>query len=1069
MQTFENLFNQNNLATTHQVSPQFVANSYGQMGGCDDGTNVDQNQIRNKINVLAYHTGRSCVIDLTTNTYLPGSLADHLTSHGGNFLSGSQMPFTEWLKDGVVASSGTIREPWTSESFSQIAGKFSKVSTLWKEYYTGASALESYWKSVQLPGNTNLGGEPLANPWKDPQITFSNGTLTINITHIKPGETWKLQSSTNGTSWTDVSGQTSITAPNGKYGIRTITLTNATAPYYRLLNTNNTSLPQIQRPVNGGATNPSPVTDTTAPTAPTALTISNSNSSSISFTWTASTDNVGVTEYRISRSSTQTGTYTQVATSTTTSFQNTGLSAGTTYWYRVTAVDAAGNVSTASTAVSFATSSGSQQASVIGINGPVGPDTSTNITSVGTNPYGGTDYFVSCTGNDSNNGTSMSTPWATISKVNTMTGSQRPGMRIFFKRGCTFRGTLNFYNGGTNTAPVVVDAYGEGSAPVISGNTLVTGWTQHSGNIWRAAVSAPATAPKYLFIGGQYQTMARQPNTGFYFTTSRSGTTISDTDNTWLSSQSANSLVGAQFVERASPWSYSVGNITANSGTTLTGEDIGGGSIKYGTSWPTLQWGYLLRNKLSFLDTAGEWYFDPATNTVYLWAPSNANPNNLTVEMSSLAEGIYFGSSTTNVTVRNLVVEGQTSYALRISSSKRITLENLDVRNAYAGIHQYAGSGNPVADRNVFRNNHIRDLNIYGISVFGGNGHLIEGNVVERISLVPDRIFSSSMTHIGITTPGTTTNVSSIRNIVRDIGWSGFAVSGSGAITENLVERTMRTLTDGGGITFDATDGMLMNKNIVKDVGVGSGATAGTGGSPNMESQPILYIGYSAKDKGFYFGDGSGGGPIKNTTIENNVVINATDGVWIDHGVQFTNNRVVNNIVYSFNRAGIGFSDYSNYRSFPGSDCQPFSNSPCFVGQYNDVVTGNKIYGVASHQNPLYLIQAYSNGTGAPADFGTIDNNYYSNPYRTTKVNQYRQYSGQDNNWTLAQWQANSNEDDNSTAPNYTATQPAQIFYNATASPITQSVNGCSSTGTPLTGNQTIQPFSALVVEYGNC
>ena len=824
----------------------------------------------------------------------------------------------------------------------------------------------------------------------------------------------------------------------------------------------------------GGTTTPPPVTDTTAPTAPTALTVSNSTSSSITFTWTASTDNVGVTEYRISRSSTQTGTYTQVGTSTTTSFQNTGLSAGTTYWYRVTAVDAAGNVSAASTAVSFATSSGSQQASVMGINGPVGPNTTTNISSVGTNPYGGTDYFVSCTGNDSNNGTSMSTPWATISKVNTMTSSQRPGMRIFFKRGCTFRGTLNFYNGGTNTAPVIVDAYGEGSAPVISGNTLVTGWTQHSGNIWRATVSAPATAPKYLFIGGQYQTMARQPNTGFYFTTSRSGTTISDTDNTWLSSQSANSLAGAQFVERASPWSYSVGNITANSGTTLTGTDIAGGNIKYGNSWTTKQWGYLLRNKLSFLDTAGEWYFDSATNTVYLWAPSNANPNNLTVEMTSLAQGIYFGSSATNVTVRNLVVEGQNTYAVQISQSKRITIENLDIRNAYSGIYQYGTSGNPVADRNVFRNNHIRDLNIYGITLFGGDGHLIEGNLIERISLVPDRIFSSSMTHIGIATPGTTTNASTIRNIVRDIGWSGLAVSGSGAVTENLVERTMRTLTDGGGITFDSTDGLLINKNIVKDVGVGSGATAGTGGSPNMESQPLLYESYSAKDKGIYFGDGSAGGTtpvaIRNTTIENNVIINSTDGVWIDHGLGFENNRVINNIVYSFNRAGIGFSDYSNYRFFPSIDCNVSrSNSPCYIGQYSDVVTGNKIYGVASHQNPLYLLQVYSNGTGAVADFGTIDNNYYSNPYRTTKVNQYKDFNGQNNNWTLAQWQANSNEDDNSTAPNYTATQPAQIFYNATTSPITQSVNGCSSTGTPLTGNQTIQPFSALVVEYGNC
>ena len=59
--------------------------------------------------------------------------------------------------------------------------------------------------------------------------------------------------------------------------------------------------------------------------------------SQINLTWTASTDNVGVTGYKIFRDGTQIGT------SPSTSFSSTGLAASTVYSYTVSAYDAAGN------------------------------------------------------------------------------------------------------------------------------------------------------------------------------------------------------------------------------------------------------------------------------------------------------------------------------------------------------------------------------------------------------------------------------------------------------------------------------------------------------------------------------------------------------------------------------------------------------------------------------------------------------------------------------------------------------------------------------------------------------
>jgi chitodextrinase len=87
--------------------------------------------------------------------------------------------------------------------------------------------------------------------------------------------------------------------------------------------------------------------DTQAPTAPSNLSATATSSSQISLAWTASSDNVGVTGYRIERcqGASDCTNFTQIATSTATNFTNSGLVANTTYRYRVRANDAAGNLS----------------------------------------------------------------------------------------------------------------------------------------------------------------------------------------------------------------------------------------------------------------------------------------------------------------------------------------------------------------------------------------------------------------------------------------------------------------------------------------------------------------------------------------------------------------------------------------------------------------------------------------------------------------------------------------------------------------------------------------------------
>jgi chitodextrinase len=79
--------------------------------------------------------------------------------------------------------------------------------------------------------------------------------------------------------------------------------------------------------------------DTTPPSAPTNLTKTGSSSTSITVSWTASTDNVGVTGYDLYKNGNSTGT----TASTSSTFS--GLACGTSYPLAVDAFDAVGNKS----------------------------------------------------------------------------------------------------------------------------------------------------------------------------------------------------------------------------------------------------------------------------------------------------------------------------------------------------------------------------------------------------------------------------------------------------------------------------------------------------------------------------------------------------------------------------------------------------------------------------------------------------------------------------------------------------------------------------------------------------
>src|SRR5438477_1147840 len=154
---------------------------------------------------------------------------------------------------------------------------------------------------------------------------------------------------------------------------------------------------------NGAGTTP-PV-DTAPPSTPTGLTGMAAGPTTANLSWSASSDNVGVTAYFLLRNGVQ------VATPTTTSFADTGLSAATTYSYTVAARDAAGNVSPNSTSVSVTTASVADTtppSQPTGLTAAAVGSTGANLSwSASTDNVGVTGYIVR------RNGTQVATPAAT--------------------------------------------------------------------------------------------------------------------------------------------------------------------------------------------------------------------------------------------------------------------------------------------------------------------------------------------------------------------------------------------------------------------------------------------------------------------------------------------------------------------------------------------------------------------------------------------------------------------------------------------------------------------------------
>ena len=222
-------------------------------------------------------------------------------------------------------------------------------------------------------------------------------------------------------------------------------------------------------------------------------------------------------------------------------------------------------------------------------------------------------YFSSLSGDNSRTNLQAqnpSTPWQTLSKFTATTFTA--GDTISFKRGDTFYGSLNVpypkLQSGSAVKPIVINAYGTGLKPVITGFTTVSAWTYLGNNIWESTspVSTLSTC-NVVSINGVNTAMGRFPNSGWL--------NMDATTSTSITSSSLNAVhnnwTGADIVIKKEHWITDRISVTSASGSTI--------NFASGAYNPHVNWGFFIQNDARTLDTQNEWYYDIMTKKIRIY------------------------------------------------------------------------------------------------------------------------------------------------------------------------------------------------------------------------------------------------------------------------------------------------------------------------------------------------------------------------------------------------------------------------------------------------------------------
>jgi hypothetical protein len=292
-------------------------------------------------------------------------------------------------------------------------------------------------------------------------------------------------------------------------------------------------------------------------------------------------------------------------------------------------------------------------------------------------------FFVAPTGSDGNPG-SEAAPFETIAKardaVRQINGSMTADIYVFL-RGGDYRvtGAIAFgpQDSGTNGHRIHYQAY-PGEVPVVNGATRVTGWSQHSGNIYKASLSR-TTKLRNLYVNDERAAMtskrvAAKGGQGTYSVSSGKAAWA------WISGSNADGVKYGSGdlpaiannkddleIVNGTTWNENIvcvrDVVTASDGGRALLLQQPYGAIAQQPGWNSgfsTSGTHTVFNAFELLNSAGQFYFDKSTGTLYYFIRAGQDMSTADVE-APVAESLLDIAGTSNsARVKNLTFQGIT-------------------------------------------------------------------------------------------------------------------------------------------------------------------------------------------------------------------------------------------------------------------------------------------------------------------------------------------------------------------------------------------------------------------------
>ncbi|MEZ0486598.1 right-handed parallel beta-helix repeat-containing protein [Fibrella aquatica] len=560
-----------------------------------------------------------------------------------------------------------------------------------------------------------------------------------------------------------------------------------------------------------------------------------------------------------------------------------------------------------------------------------------------------TTYYVANTGNDGNNGTSVTTPFQNLSKINSL--ALRAGDQVLLRRGDTFRGTLSIRRSGSASQPIVFDAYGSGAKPILSGSVPLTGWTSLGNNVWQAPCPSCGDAVTGVYRNAAPLPLGRFPNID---APNQGNLTIrAHTEKYQIFSKEPLptniNWKGAEVVMRPAAWIIDRAVVDAQYGDALN-------LFNYSNYFPRDNSEYFFQNHPATLDRNGEWCYDKANKKILVYASEGILPSDTyTATVHGRAIDI---ANLSHIIFRNIHITETLNTSLFGQNVSNLVMSNLDVTNAGEDGVIILGSGNTI----LLENSKIATVNNNGIWIDPYSTVTIRGNSMRRIGILAGRGKSGDGQYNGITAKANQ-NVLIENNVIDSVGYNGINFTNNTTIRQNLIANYCFIKIDGGGIyTWNGNKTPMSNVKIVSNILY----TKPAGNTP--------WVDYSI---GIFLDDCT-----ENVEIKGNTIFGHTQwGVFL-HGtnnITFTDNTLFDN----------NASQLVVYHN--GGRCPIRGN----------IIKRNVFISKTNAQ----LAAQYESNADDLLQYGLIDSNYYARPFNEEATIRGVINSGQGGNYELRDWQ----------------------------------------------------------------